>query len=482
MSSRASSRRRASPGSVASIMRRRWEDGGRSGGWYTAGSGVTAWSPASLGAALQGWWDASNAPSIQSSAGKVSQWNDLSGNARNLTQATGAAQPTTGSATIGGKNAVTFPTSVQNMATGFVTAQPVTIWEVVRLNQAASRADIGNTGPNAAGLFGSLVTLGSYSLYGGASQDTGITFDANAHLVVATINAGSSAFRRELTVAGAIPSVGPNAGAGFNPGGSGTGSQNFDLGEAWITNTVPSATDIYNALTYCAAKWGTLPFTPFAIPWSGAYWADDPSWAAKPANGGTLTTWRDGSPVALDLTASGSPTPTWQQSVPLLNGKGGVVVAPGGIIGIGAGAPAPAQPVSTVFLGTVDANAGASSANILSTGGGTTLSVQTGTANFGMFAGSNQFPGVGGIGAHGVRALFNGASSALNVDGGNNATSAGANADTAVRWLNSFTGATNQGGNFHIGFAGHFAGDVTTDPNWPIFRAWAASYYGLTIA
>lgn len=469
-------------GIVADVMRKRWTDGGSAGGWLTAGAAAGPWTPASLGVALQGWWDASNAASIQATGGKVQQWNDLSGQGRHLVQLTGAAQPSTGAATINAKNTVSFPTSAQNMAVGFSTPQPVTIWEVVRVNQTTSRADIGNTGPNAAGLFASLVTLGNYSVFGGASQDTVVAVDLNPHALVATINGASSTFRRDLTVAGAIASVGPNAGAGFNPGGSGTGSQNFDLGEAFITNTAPSPTDVLNFLTYAAAKWGTPAFSPFTIAWSGAYWADDPSWAAKPANGGNITTWRDGSPVALDITASGSPTPTWVQSVALLNSKGAVSVAPGGIIGVAAGAPAPAQPVSTVFLGTVDANAPGTNANILSTGGGTTLSVQSNTANFAMFAGTNQFPGVGGIGAHGVRALFNGASSALNIDGANNATSAGANADTAVRWVNSFTGATNQGGTFRVGFVGHFAGDVTTDPNWPLFKAWAAQYYGLTIA
>jgi hypothetical protein len=54
------------------------------------------------------WLDASDTSSITSSAGKVSQWNDKSGNARHFTQATSANQPTTGAATQNGFNVISF--------------------------------------------------------------------------------------------------------------------------------------------------------------------------------------------------------------------------------------------------------------------------------------------------------------------------------------------------------------------------------------
>jgi len=44
----------------------------------------------------EGWYDASDASTITEAAGKVSQWDDKSGNARHLVQAAGAEQPTTG--------------------------------------------------------------------------------------------------------------------------------------------------------------------------------------------------------------------------------------------------------------------------------------------------------------------------------------------------------------------------------------------------
>lgn len=64
-------------------------------------------TPASI-TGLAAWYDASDAGSITSAAGAVSQWNDLSGNAKHLTQATAAAKPTTGGTTLNGRNVITF--------------------------------------------------------------------------------------------------------------------------------------------------------------------------------------------------------------------------------------------------------------------------------------------------------------------------------------------------------------------------------------
>jgi hypothetical protein len=57
---------------------------------------------------LWAWYDASNAGSITSSGGAVSQWNDLSGNTRHVTQGTAGAKPTTGSRTQNGLNVLDF--------------------------------------------------------------------------------------------------------------------------------------------------------------------------------------------------------------------------------------------------------------------------------------------------------------------------------------------------------------------------------------
>lgn len=58
---------------------------------------------------LRAWYDASDTSTItDAGAGAVSAWADKSGNAHNVAQGTGAARPTTGTVTIGGRNAVSF--------------------------------------------------------------------------------------------------------------------------------------------------------------------------------------------------------------------------------------------------------------------------------------------------------------------------------------------------------------------------------------
>lgn len=69
-------------------------------------SRVSLWSPKLLAPAL--WLDAADLTTITSSGGAVSQWNDKSGNGRHVTQATAANQPTTGTVTQNGLNAMSF--------------------------------------------------------------------------------------------------------------------------------------------------------------------------------------------------------------------------------------------------------------------------------------------------------------------------------------------------------------------------------------
>lgn len=61
---------------------------------------------------LLAWYDAADTSTITANSNLVSQWNDKSGNRYNVTQGSGALQPTTGSNTINGHNVLTFNGSV----------------------------------------------------------------------------------------------------------------------------------------------------------------------------------------------------------------------------------------------------------------------------------------------------------------------------------------------------------------------------------
>jgi len=57
---------------------------------------------------LQLWLDASDLSTITESSGAVSQWDDKSGNGNHVTQGTALHQPSTGVATLNGKNVIEF--------------------------------------------------------------------------------------------------------------------------------------------------------------------------------------------------------------------------------------------------------------------------------------------------------------------------------------------------------------------------------------
>lgn len=67
---------------------------------------ASTWTPAKLSPAL--WLDADDASTITASSGSVSQWNDKSGRGLHITQGTAAAQPTTGIASINGRNVLSI--------------------------------------------------------------------------------------------------------------------------------------------------------------------------------------------------------------------------------------------------------------------------------------------------------------------------------------------------------------------------------------
>jgi hypothetical protein len=69
---------------------------------------AAAWTPAYLGASLALWLDADDASTITLNGSTVSQWNDKSGNKRNVSRATAANQPTYTASGLNGKPVITF--------------------------------------------------------------------------------------------------------------------------------------------------------------------------------------------------------------------------------------------------------------------------------------------------------------------------------------------------------------------------------------
>jgi len=72
-----------------------------------ASSKASAFNPLSI-ANCKLWLDASDTATISLSGNDVTQWNDKSGNSKNVTQSTSARRPSSGINTINSKNVVTF--------------------------------------------------------------------------------------------------------------------------------------------------------------------------------------------------------------------------------------------------------------------------------------------------------------------------------------------------------------------------------------
>lgn len=70
-------------------------------------SSIPPWNPSNL-TDLKAWYDAADTATISVSGNAVTQWNDKSANAYNVTQATGAKQPQSGTTTLNGKNVIAF--------------------------------------------------------------------------------------------------------------------------------------------------------------------------------------------------------------------------------------------------------------------------------------------------------------------------------------------------------------------------------------
>jgi hypothetical protein len=113
--------------------------------WLGKTNNTQLWTPNQLSADLQFWVDALETSSITLNGSNVSQWNDLSGNNRHLTQSSGSLQPlyiTSGAGSVGvGMDGID---DVMSTAT-FTINQPFTRFLVVTRREASATGTIINS-------------------------------------------------------------------------------------------------------------------------------------------------------------------------------------------------------------------------------------------------------------------------------------------------------------------------------------------------
>lgn len=220
---------------------------------------AVAFTPSSI-AGLQAWYKADAGTSTTTDGVAISQWNDQSGNARHLTQATGANQPLYKAAIQNALPGVLFDgVNDQLAATAVSVAQPDTIFAVVKNLQVIPGT--------VNGIFDGATTRQSVyrqtddTLRATAGTDTGSTFTfgtANAHQMSLIVNGASTALWMNASSV-ALGNIGTATLASLIIG------QNFLASAPWngyifewlIYNSSLSTTNRQSVEAYLKSKWGT---------------------------------------------------------------------------------------------------------------------------------------------------------------------------------------------------------------------------------
>lgn len=224
-----------------------------------------AWTPASLGS-LVAWYDASDAATITSSAGRVSQWADKSGNARHVTQSDSSLRPSTGIRALNGRNVIDFaisPTpqgmwSATGLTIGSATVAVVAKFDAIRTDGSVIVAlrNGGGYAPAAKSSPNQWWVKGTSSMTG-----AGVTAPDLSSFCATTILNGSSSILRVNGIQQLSGNAGTTTGdrigiSSHNGTDSSYGIDGF-VAEVVIVPNALTGADLINLETYLKSKWGT---------------------------------------------------------------------------------------------------------------------------------------------------------------------------------------------------------------------------------
>lgn len=235
-------------------------DGGISG----PTSSASAWTPASFGAPLIGWWDASNVASLTFNGGSVSAAADLSGKGNTVSQGTAINQPVYNATGLNGKGIFVAASSALQKTSFAMGGTVVTVFAVAKEtagssarvvsfaaggNDLAATAFIApffNTVTNPADYNNGIrsngaVVSGSWNQYCSVFDGTNNTLYIGGVAQTPVGDVTSFAATGTLTLM-----------ANQAIGNSMTGG----LAEVFMINAVPSAGDRASAQAYLSSKWG----------------------------------------------------------------------------------------------------------------------------------------------------------------------------------------------------------------------------------
>jgi hypothetical protein len=224
-----------------------------------------AWTPASLGANLLGWWkaDAGVTPGTNGSA--TTQWDDQSGNANHLTPATTGPTYTTGVLnSLPGLVWVTpFSMSMTKSSFPLGTGAAASMFCVMKLNAATSNprtAAYVVTGSDTSATAGIFIfhTSGTNAsaFKNGGTKSTG-TIPNSTFMQLGSIFDGANS-TVYINGTGQTPVAETNTFAATGVFGINPGFATYDatVCEMFVTNSALSGTDRTNTAAYFLAKWG----------------------------------------------------------------------------------------------------------------------------------------------------------------------------------------------------------------------------------
>jgi hypothetical protein len=210
------------------------------------------------------WLDASDTSTITASGGAVSQWNDKSGLGRNVSQATGSLQPTTGANTQNGLNVLTLSGDLLRTATTTTIADPISVFAVSYVRSGAGVADRRVLTHNDSinwqfnegySISGSGVTV---ELYAGVGVSAGATYTQGVWRVMCGVDNGTASYAASNGIVGTIGDAGSfSLGLGA-VGAKYDGTQGLDgrLAELIVCSVAVSTSQRIQTEQYLAAKWG----------------------------------------------------------------------------------------------------------------------------------------------------------------------------------------------------------------------------------
>lgn len=206
---------------------------------------------------LAAWYDANLGITI---ATGVSQWNDQSGNARHLLQATGGNQPSY-TTDAKGRNTLLFNGTTHYMkATAFTLNQPETVYLVgTQVTVTANDTVFDGNALNTMRLY-ETGAAAQVQMYAGTGGPASTAWTAATPKVVACVFNGASSSIRVNTGAAGSGNAGASNAGGFTLGAAGNlGTQsNIQIYEVAIYSVAHDAATQQRIIAGLAAKWGIV--------------------------------------------------------------------------------------------------------------------------------------------------------------------------------------------------------------------------------